>query len=993
MKSIKKSIIAVGLTAVSALALGIGVSVSGTQKVNSNGFMGSYNLTAYAEEATQAGVKQITVAEKVVDITTTATFISTDEANAYTLCLSVIDLADFGKDFATPLQIGYEIAEGVYYNGTTEGLSSYVYSSITFGDGETKLSVSDLSLGSSFENPYFIVAEVATSSVNSTVLNCIVAQKHNLEFIEGTPSTCAVAGNLAYYHCTDEGCDKYFTDSLGLNEIADLTAWKAGEGKLALEAHTEVTDEAVAPTCIEDGLTQGSHCSVCGTVIVAQQVDPAKGHTPVELPAEDASCTEGGLTAGSYCSVCNTVLKAQSTVPANGHTEVTDEAVAPTCTQTGLTQGSHCSDCGEILVAQTEVPALGHDYVNHICSRCNDLQKVDVNGVYYQLTAANEKYNDYHFVACGKAPEFNSLYSGKELILENKIDGYPVTEIGESAFANTDGNPIKSVIIPKNITYINNLAFAYNYGMENAVFLADTVNITGSFKEGEDGNNTPFYGCTTSSGATKTTMSIYYNTVIYDGSSTDLRWTRLWRFEASWLIYHRHFIGNDPSGSYNYEGGGTLYSNGWSYVNLTVNNNTGDSYDFESIAKTYVTEGIVATVYEADKICASVQADLDVLSTTEEKCLKYKASVTISKDDFGTTQIVVDVDKATTTYYLLTLSSATTADDGSAVGGITITGGDYQVYNGATYAANVTLTYDEVTGYKFAKYVSNKADVTSNPYTIIKLDTPYDVSVYYEATTVTIKVISAVAFNHNGTPVESSSTGIECVIDKDNVNLAPTATGYVFLGWAKEANESLEFTEITTQNGATYYAIWASNATIASATPTTSDTLPTSESLTVKEGTFNAWYNVSDTTFTTPITAISNSNTVLYARMQYTVTVNIYGSNSNIYINGTQKASKSGSISITHTITALEKETFSITNLATTSATTTMAVTSTTNSEKSSDKLTGYKRKTFGGDGDTRAFYLDTNDNNTKDDDVDVPNAVSSITTTVTSNLTYVIVF
>ncbi len=42
--------------------------------------------------------------------------------------------------------------------------------------------------------------------------------------------------------------------------------------------HTVVEDAAVAATCIEDGLTAGSHCSECNQIIVAQEVVPATGH-------------------------------------------------------------------------------------------------------------------------------------------------------------------------------------------------------------------------------------------------------------------------------------------------------------------------------------------------------------------------------------------------------------------------------------------------------------------------------------------------------------------------------------------------------------------------------------------------------------------------------------------------------------------------------------------------------------------------------------------
>jgi len=115
--------------------------------------------------------------------------------------------------------------------------------------------------------------------------------------------------------------------------------------------HTPVTDSAVAATCTKTGKTQGSHCSVCGTVITAQKTVAAKGHKLTTLKAVAATCTKTGKTEGKKCSVCGTVTVAQKTIAKKAHTYKTTTTKA-TLKKNGK-QVTKCSVCGYVSKTTT----------------------------------------------------------------------------------------------------------------------------------------------------------------------------------------------------------------------------------------------------------------------------------------------------------------------------------------------------------------------------------------------------------------------------------------------------------------------------------------------------------------------------------------------------------------------------------------------------------------------------------------------------------------
>lgn len=125
--------------------------------------------------------------------------------------------------------------------------------------------------------------------------------------------------------------------------------------------HKYIITATKMATCKAAGY-ESYRCAVCDkTATVTFEKLP---HKPIDLQAVSADCENSGLTQGSKCSACNTILVKQNVIPASGHAydngRITTE---PACEKEG-TKTFTCTNCG---ATKTEkVNALVHDWEDEI---------------------------------------------------------------------------------------------------------------------------------------------------------------------------------------------------------------------------------------------------------------------------------------------------------------------------------------------------------------------------------------------------------------------------------------------------------------------------------------------------------------------------------------------------------------------------------------------------------------------------------------------------
>ena len=156
------------------------------------------------------------------------------------------------------------------------------------------------------------------------------------------------------------------------------------------------------PACREGGYTT-HECTRCGNSYVDNK-QPAKGHTIVTDEAVAATCTESGLTEGSHCSDCDNVIKAQTRIKATGHKyskwTITEK---PTCTKDGA-KSRTCANCGsvdeDIILATdhnvkeviTRATTEDDGQILEVCRKCGDTLSSNTIAAIKTVNLKNDTY-------------------------------------------------------------------------------------------------------------------------------------------------------------------------------------------------------------------------------------------------------------------------------------------------------------------------------------------------------------------------------------------------------------------------------------------------------------------------------------------------------------------------------------------------------------------------------------------------------------------------
>ena len=172
-----------------------------------------------------------------------------------------------------------------------------------------------------------------------------------------------------------------------------------------------------------------TRCGTCGMISTG-----SASYNEVKIPAVAATCTKTGLTEGSKCSICEKVLVAQKTTSKLSHNKTTVNQKNATCSSEGYTGDVVCKDCGTVIQKGSSISKSEHDYTSYvskqptvsengirtyICVNCNHSYTETINKI-GQPFAIYQGYSFYEDES-GHITCYNS--QGKLVVDEFKCDG------------------------------------------------------------------------------------------------------------------------------------------------------------------------------------------------------------------------------------------------------------------------------------------------------------------------------------------------------------------------------------------------------------------------------------------------------------------------------------------------------------------------------------------------------------------------------------------
>jgi len=262
-------------------------------------------------------------------------------------------------------------------------------------------------------------------------------------------------------------------------------------GEIDPNAHDMVIDEAVDPTCTEDGKTEGSHCSRCDAATTAQEVIPALGHSTDKEGDRAATCV-----SKAYCSVCECEY---GEIDPDAHELLEATCLLPV----------RCKNC-----EYAEGKALGHDFTGelhkddaghwNVCANgCGATNKTEHTYGDWEITkdpTADEPGNKTKSCICGHSVTVDILAPSTEASPE-----VTTPEVTGSDFTLATNNKAEYIIISK--------ADAYDELAQTlATLLTQKTGITFTYKEVEPTTGNKIYV-----GFSPKSLMTDYNRLTYSG--------------------------------------------------------------------------------------------------------------------------------------------------------------------------------------------------------------------------------------------------------------------------------------------------------------------------------------------------------------------------------------------------------------------------------------------------------------------------------------------